>query len=71
MEEVFKNADISKGITVDGENLTSLRFVNDVALFNEKNKQMEKHLSSLNSESWPKNTHGKDKIHGKPCRYTN
>ena len=25
-------------------------------------------LNGLNSESWPKNTQGKDKIHDKPCR---
>ena len=34
MEKVFKKADISEGINVDGENLTNLRFVDDVALFN-------------------------------------
>ena len=38
MEEVFKKADISEGINVDGENLTNLRFADDVALFNEKKK---------------------------------
>ena len=42
MEEVFKKADISEGVNVDGENLTNLRFANDVALFNETPKQMEK-----------------------------
>ena len=51
MEEVFKKADISEGVSVAGENLTSLRFAGDVALFNETTKQMEKHLNSLNSES--------------------
>ena len=51
MEEVFKNADISEGINVDGENLTNLRFADDVALFNEKTKQMEKYLDRLLSES--------------------
>ena len=51
MEEVFKKADISKGVNVDRENLTNLRFADDVALFNETTKQMEKHLNSLNSES--------------------
>ena len=43
MEEVFKKADISEGVNVDGENLTNLRFAEDVALFNETTKQMEKH----------------------------
>ena len=51
MEEVFKKAGISEGINVDGENLINLRFADDVALFNEKTKQMGKHLKSLNSES--------------------
>ena len=53
MEEVFKKADISEEINVNGENLTNWRFADDVALFNIKknNKQMEKHLNSLNSES--------------------
>ena len=41
MEEVFKKANISESINADGENLTNLRFANDVALFNEKAKQME------------------------------
>ena len=45
MEEVFKKADISERIHVDGENLTNLRFADDVALFDEKTKQMgEKNL---------------------------
>ena len=51
MEEVFKKADISEGVNVDGENFTNLRFAADVALFNETTTQMEKHLNSLNSES--------------------
>ena len=50
MEEVFKKADISEGVNVDVENLTNLRFDDDVALFNET-EQMEKHLNNLNSES--------------------
>ena len=36
MEEVFKKADISEGINVDGGNLTNLRFADEAALFNEK-----------------------------------
>ena len=51
MEEVFKKADISEGVNIDGENLTNLRFADDVAFFNKTTKQMEKHLNSLNSES--------------------
>ena len=34
MEEVCMKADISERINVDGENLTNLRFADDVALFN-------------------------------------
>ena len=41
MEEVFKKADISEGVNVDGDNLTNLRFADDIALFNETTKQME------------------------------
>ena len=51
MEEVFKKADISEGVNVDGENFTNLMFADDVALFNETTKQMEKHLNNLNSEN--------------------
>ena len=51
MEEVLKKADISEGVSVEGENLTNLRLADDVALFNETTKQMEKHLNNLNSES--------------------
>ena len=51
MEDVFKKADISEGFNVDGENLTNLRFADDVALFNETTRQMEKHLNRLSSES--------------------
>ena len=36
MEDVFKKADISEGVNVDGENLTNLRFVDDVAQRNNK-----------------------------------
>ena len=42
MEEVFKKANTSEGVNVDGENLTNLRFADYVALFNETTKQMEK-----------------------------
>ena len=37
MEEVFKKTDISEGINVVGENLTNLRFADDVALLSENN----------------------------------
>ena len=51
MEEVFKKAEISEGVNVDGENLSNLRFADDVALLNETSKQMEKHMNNLNSVS--------------------
>ena len=59
MEEIFKTADISEGVNVDGENLTNLRFADDVALFNETTKQMEKKKPPEQSklrkpESWLK-----------------
>ena len=41
MGKVFKKADISEGINVDGRNLTNLKFADDVAPFNEKTKQLE------------------------------
>ena len=67
-EEVFKKADISEGADVDGGNLTNLRFADDVALFNETTKQMEKCLNRLNSESLKVGL----KIHkGKPKYMTN
>ena len=62
MEELFGKSDISKRINADGENLINLRFTDDVALFNEKRKQMERHLNSPNSESWPRKTQGKENI---------
>ena len=77
MEGVFKKADISEGVNVDGENLTNLMFADDVALFNETTKQMEKKpkQSKLGKpESWLKNTQRKEKVHDKPCgqrKYTN
>ena len=70
VEEVFKKAEISEGVNVDGENLTNLRFADDVVLFNETTKQMEKtpEQSKLRKhESWLRNIHRKDKVHDKPC----
>ena len=42
MEAVVKKADISEGINVYGENLTNLRFADDVDLFNEKQNKWKK-----------------------------
>ena len=44
IEDVFKKAGIPEGINADGENLTNLRFADDVALFHEKNNTNGKTL---------------------------
>ena len=45
MEEVFKKADISERIKVEGEHLTNLRFADDIdTLNNNNNKTKTKHL---------------------------
>ena len=67
MEEVFKKADISEGVNVDGENFTNLRLADDVAHFN-KTIQMEKHLNNLNSESLKVGFKYTKERHDKPCR---
>ena len=55
MEEVFKKANICEGVNVDGENLTHLRFADDVALFNEKNKQTKnKKQKQKQKKPWKK-----------------
>ena len=47
------------------ETFTNLKFADNVALFNEKTKQMEKRLNSLNSESLKVGT----KIHKGKTKY--
>ena len=42
MNEVFREAYIPERINIGGENLTSSRFADDVALLNRKGKQMKK-----------------------------
>ena len=49
MEEVVKKADIFEGI-VDGENLTNLKFADDVALFNEKTNKNKKQKRKKNKK---------------------
>ena len=74
MEKVFRNADISGEINVDGQNLENLRFAVDVAL--SKGKKTKIHGKTLKqselrrSKSWPKNTQGKDKPYSHR-RYSN
>ena len=51
IEEIFKKADLDKGINIDGERLQNLRFADDVALVTKTTKEMEEHLNKLNTES--------------------
>ena len=49
---MFKKSNLEeKGINIDGEQLTDLRFADDVALTTTSVKNMEDQLRSLNSES--------------------
>ena len=43
-EEIFKSAEISKGINVHGEHLTNLRFADHAALFNGKKNPSPKEM---------------------------
>ena len=51
IEEIFKKADLDKGINIDGERFQNLRFADDVALVTKATKEMEEHLNKLNTES--------------------
>ena len=52
LEEVFKKSNLEeKGINIDGEQLTDLRFADDVVLTTSSVKDMEHQLHSLNDES--------------------
>ena len=52
IEEVFKKADISdKGLMIDGERLSDLRFADDVALVSDSTSTLENQLESLDAES--------------------
>ena len=51
IEEIFRKADLDKGINIDGERLQNLRFEDDVALVTKTTKEMEEHLNKLNTES--------------------
>ena len=41
IEEIFKTAELSHGIDIDGETLTDLRFADDVALLTQTPQQLE------------------------------
>ena len=49
--EIFKKADLDKGINIDGERLQNLRFADDVARVTKTTKEIEEHLNKLNTES--------------------
>ena len=69
IQEVFKNAQLEeKAIHIDGENLSNLRFADDVALTTEDVRDMEHQFISLNEESLKiglKIPKGKNLIHDK------
>ncbi|PIK41247.1 hypothetical protein BSL78_21886 [Apostichopus japonicus] len=52
MEEIFRKLNLQeRGVNVDGERLTDLRFADNVALITTSVKVMEVHLNNLNIES--------------------
>ena len=51
IEEVFQKSNMQSGIEIEGENLTDLRFADDVALCTKDKETLESHLNTLNSES--------------------
>ena len=51
IEEIFKKADLNKGINIGGERLQNLRFEDGVALVTKTTKEMGEHLNKLNTES--------------------
>ena len=52
MEEIFKKLNLQeRGLNIDGEKLTDLRFADDVALITSSVKDMEIQLNDLNRES--------------------
>ena len=52
IQDVFKNAQLEdKGINIDGEKLSNLRFADDVALTTEEVRDMEHQLITVNEES--------------------
>ena len=52
IQEVFKNAQLEeKGINIDGEKLSNLRFADDVALTTEDVRDMVHQLTIVNEES--------------------
>ena len=48
METISQTADLNKGLNIDGETLTNLRFADDVALTTNNMTEMEEQLNRLN-----------------------
>ena len=51
IEEVFKKSNLQTGIEVEGEQLTDLRFADDVALCTRDKAILESHFNTLSNES--------------------
>ena len=48
---MFQTVDLDKGLNIDGETLTNLRFADDVALTTNNMTEMEEQLNRLNKNS--------------------
>ena len=48
IETIFQTVDLDKGLNIDGETLTNLRFADDVALTTNNITEMEEQLNRLN-----------------------
>ena len=51
IETIFQTVDLDKGLNIDGETLTNLRFADDVALTTNNMTEMEEQLNRLNKNS--------------------
>ena len=51
IETIFQTVDLDKGINIDGETLTNLRFADDIALTTNNMTEMEEQLNRLNKKS--------------------
>ena len=51
IEDIFRKAELTDGIDMDGETLTDLRFADDVALLTKTPQQMESQMNTLNNIS--------------------
>ena len=51
IEDIFRKAELTDGIDMDGETLTDLRFADDVALLTKTPQQIESQMNTLNNIS--------------------